>query len=85
MLGKHGNLDHITLHETLGGHLLQPWYTIEIKKCGDNKSVTFVSRISVNRRVDPSFCWSSKFSDYQILSDSNLLKWVAQRYGEVCI
>lgn len=85
MLSKHGNLDHITLHKTLGGRLLHPWYTIEIKKCGDNKSVTFVSHIHVNKRVDPSFCWSSKFSDSQILSDGHLLGWVAQCYGKVTV
>ena len=85
MLNKHGNLDHITSHKTLGGSLLQPWYTVEIKKCGNNKSVTFVSRIHVNKRVDPSFCWSSKFSDSQILRDGHLLGWVAQRYGKVTV
>ena len=85
MLNKHGNLDYITLHKTLGGSLLRPWYTVEIKKCGNNKSVTFVSRIHVNKRVDPSFCWSSKFSDSQILRDGRLLGWVDQRYGKVTV
>lgn len=85
MINKHGNLDYITLHKTLGGHSLQDWYAIEIKKCGDNKSVTFVSRIHVNKRVDPSFCWSSRFSDSQILHDGHLLEWVAQRYGKATV
>ena len=84
-MNRYGNLDHTTLHKTLCGSLLQPWYTIEIKKRGDNKSVTFVSHIHVNKRVDPSFCWSSKFSDSKILSDGHLLGWVAQRYGKVTV
>lgn len=85
MLNKHGNLDHITLHKTLGGSLLQPWYIVEIEKRGDNKSVTFVSRIHVNKRVGPGFCWSGRFSDSQILHDGHLLGWVAQRYGKVTV
>lgn len=83
-MNRYGNLDHITLHKTLGGRLLHPWYTIEIKKCGDNKSVTFVSHIHVNKRVECKFSWSSVFSDSQILMDCDLRKWILDKYGEVC-
>ena len=85
MLNKHGNLDYTTLHKTLGGRLLQPWYTIEINRSGSNKSVTFVSRIHVNKRNNPSFSWSSKFSDHEILRDGHLLGWVARCYGKVYV
>ena len=83
-MNRYGNLDHTTLHKTLCGSLLQPCYTIEIKKRGDNKSVTFISRIHVNKMVECKFSWSSKFSDSQILMDCNLREWISDKYGEVC-
>lgn len=85
MLDKHGNLGRTSVYNILDGRLLQPWYTIEINRSWSNKSVTFVSRIHVNKRNNPSFSWSSKFSDHEILRDGHLLGWVARCYGKVYV
>jgi len=83
-MNRYGNLDHTTLHKTLCGSLLQPWYTIEITRDGSSKTVAFLSRIHVNKRVECKFSWSSAFRDSQILMDCDLRKWVLDKYGEVC-
>ena len=85
MLNKHGNNDYVRVYTALCGYPMQPWYSIEITRRGSNKTVAFLSRIHVNKRVECSFCWSSKFSDSQILMDCNLREWISDKYGEVCL
>lgn len=84
MLNKHGNVDYTRVYTSLWGCPLQPWYSIEITRRGSSKTVAFLSRIHVNKRVECKFSWSSKFSDSQILRGCDLLKWVSDKYGEVC-
>lgn len=84
MLNKHGNMNCTMVYTSLCGHAMQPWYSIEITRDGSSKTVAFLSRIHVNRRVECKFSWSSKFSDSQILKDCDLRKWTLDKYGEVC-
>ena len=84
MLNKHGNNDYARVYTALCGCPMQPWYSIEITRRGGIKTVAFLSRIHVNKRVECKFSWSSKLSDSQILRDCDLLKWVSDKYGEVC-
>lgn len=75
-----------TTHSTLAGHKLKPWYSIVIERFEHENSahVTFKSRIHMNKEVQLPFCWSSSdFTDYQILNDSDLLRFVSRAYGEV--
>lgn len=76
-----------TTHSTIAdGQQLQPWYSIVIERFEheDSAHVTFKSRIHTNKEVQLPFCWSSSdFTDYQILNDPDLLKWVRGAYGEV--
>ena len=84
MLNKHWNLNYTSTYTSLCGHAMQPWYSIEITRDGCIKTVTFTSRIHVNKRVKCEFSWSSVFSDSQILMDCDLRKWIYDKYGEVC-
>ena len=84
MLNKYGNLNHTMTYTSLCGHAMQPWYSIEITRDGSSKTVAFLSRIHINKRVECKFSWSSVFSDSQILMDCDLRKWISDRYGEVC-
>ena len=84
MLNIHENMNYTKLYTSLCGHAMLPWYSIEITKDGGNKTVAFISKIHVNRRVECKFSWSSKFSDSQILMDCDLREWVSDKYGEVC-
>lgn len=84
MTNKHWNLNYTSTHTSLCGHAMQPWYSIEITRDGCIKTVAFLSRIHVNKRVECGFSWSSMFSDSQILMDCNLREWISDKYGEVC-
>ena len=84
MLNKHWNLNYTSTYTSLCGHAMQPWYSIEITRDGSSKTVAFISRIHVNKRVECRFSWSNKFSDSQILMDCNLREWISDKYGEVC-
>ena len=84
MLNKHGNVGYTRVYTSFWGFQLQPWYSIEITRRGSSKTVAFLSRIHVNKRVECKFSWSSKFSDSQILMDCGLRKWISDKYGEVC-
>lgn len=47
------------------------------------KVVFFHSRIHKNPVTSPTFSWSGTWSDQDILKDSDLLKWVYDKYGNV--
>lgn len=70
-------------YKWLDGRPLMDFYTIRIEKDGDTKRVYFMSRIHVNRDSAVSFSFSDEFSDYEILEDLTLLRWVQERYGSV--
>ena len=84
MMNKYGNLNHPRNYTSLCWHAMQPWYSIEITRDGSSKTVAFLSRIHVNKRVKCGFSWASVFSDSQILMDCDLRKWISDKYGEVC-
>lgn len=72
-----------TEHTWLGDRPLKPWYKVVIIRDPERDvvKVEFHSRIHINPVTWPSFCWSTGFTDQQILKDHNLITWVIKRYG----
>ena len=70
-------------YTSLDGMQLQPWYSIEITTEPETatKIVYFHSRIHVNKRVVINPCFSSKFTDHEILHDRDLLTGIYNKYG----
>lgn len=68
-------------YDVLGGKPLQPWYKIEIETVGDSKYVHFHSTIHVNKKTTLRNCFSTDFSDNEILHSSEVLACAKQRYG----
>lgn len=74
-----------TEYNTLQGEPLQGFYTVVIHRDHDRDraEVEFRSRGHVNGTARPTFCWSTMFTDREILCDPNLIRWVTRRYGNV--
>ena len=53
----------------------KPWLTVRITEEGDTKYVNILSRIHVNKDKRLGNCWSSEFSDAQILADIDFSPW----------
>ncbi len=76
-------MEAIMIYRHLNGTPLQNWYAIEIVT--DNKTNTkyvfFHSRIHVNKKVELFPCFSTDFTDAEILRDRDLLTNIYSRYG----
>lgn len=68
-------------YDTLAGQPLQHFFKIEIETVGDSKYVHFHSTIHVNKKTTLRNCFSTDFSDYEILHSSEVLACATQRYG----
>ncbi len=71
------------IYEHIYGKKMQPWYRIQITEVGSSKFVTFHTRIHMNKVHKPSFSFSNKFTDGEILRDATLYTWVTDRFGNV--
>lgn len=70
-------------YQSLDGSLMWDWYSIDIKEIDGSKYVYFYSKIHVNRVVEMPVCYSTKFTDQEILKDRDLVTQVINRYGNV--
>ncbi|UTQ78141.1 hypothetical protein [Aeromonas phage JELG-KS1] len=53
----------------------KPWLTVRITEEGDTKYVNILSCIHVNKDKRLGNCWSSEFTDAQILADIDYSPW----------
>ena len=76
----------------MGGFLCEgPWKIIHSSTIGwtgvhcsrgtKSKYVTFYSKIQVNKSVQLPICFSTAFSDHEILHDRDLLTQIYNRWG----
>lgn len=64
---------------------LPPWYSVEIEEYEDRKEVLFHSRIHKNMPVRLTFCFSTEFTDNQILNDSGVIVKFADHFHDVFV
>lgn len=60
---------------------LQEWFEIEIVTRNDTKFVLFHSRIHVNKVNELNPCFSTTFTDQEILNDFDIIRRIHDMYG----
>ena len=60
---------------------LQEWFEIEIVTRNDTKYVLFHSRIHVNKVNELNPCFSTTFTDQEILNDFDIIGRIYDMYG----
>ena len=71
------------IYSHAGGAVLPHWLTIEVTEPDetDSKRVLFHSTIHLNMPKKLPFCFSSAYSDGEILRDPDVLKCLKQSFG----
>ena len=70
-------------YQSLGGQSLKHYLSIKIDRSGRSVRVFVLSDFHVNKENEVSFTFSKEFTDYEILFDKQLARWVESRYGYI--
>lgn len=72
------------LYNHFNGRALGMSLQIEITddKANDAKRVTIIAPLYMNKRKAVPFCWSSEYTDADILRDHNLGTFLGESYGQ---
>ena len=68
-------------YKHLNGKPLQEWFEIEIVTKNNTKFISFHSRIHVNKVNKLNLCFSTTFTDQEILNDFHIIRRIHDMYG----
>ena len=68
-------------YKHLDGKPLQEWFEIEIVTKNNTKYIYFHSRIHVNKVNKLNLCFSTTFTDQEILNDFGIIRRIHDMYG----